>query len=264
MKFLLSKNNNLNSSLELGNYYFNETIDKKNYMSIILISKIILACFYAFGLGYSLFYCADNMVTTGFIFLGLLILCCFALEIPHEFIHLLFFPQALKNKETYLEYNYKKLQATTYSENKLTKFRFLCMLITPFILLTIIPTIISYYLEFNIYLYAIASANAIISGSDLIFFIIMLYKASFKTDILVNNSKFMLVNENLTNKELSVDNTKNNIEKNNIFNSINKSPNLDESCYQLLENISENQDELEIKNKLEKEDSIKESIFNID
>ena len=164
---VLNDSNYLHSSDE---WNLIDDLDKKSFISIKLLVKVIIACGYAFGLGYSLFY-LDNPIKTGFLFLGLLAVSYLILIIPHEFLHVLFYPN---KKNVIIRYTLSKLKFVSYINGTISKSLMLLSLILPFIIFSIIPSIIIYLFDFNLFLYAFASANAIMSGRDIFNFIFII------------------------------------------------------------------------------------------
>lgn len=135
-----------------------------SYKSKKLLLEVLIGMFYAFGLGYSLFY-LDNLIKVGTMFVLFFIVLFIAIIIPHEFLHLLFF----KSKDNIvIRYNYIKLMFVANSDGTISKSRSIIMLLTPFILFTVLPTVIINIVGFNVFLYALASVNAVKSGRDLL------------------------------------------------------------------------------------------------
>ena len=83
----------------------NTIIDKTNYSSIILFSKVIVATLYAFGLGYSLFFRGDEFIKEGIFFLVLLIVSYIFIEYPYAFLKALLLPKAFKKDNINLQLN---------------------------------------------------------------------------------------------------------------------------------------------------------------
>lgn len=165
MKFLknnISYNTNEIYLSDNSNPVYN--CEKKTFLSLKLFIQVIIASIYAFGLGYSLFY-VDEVIKNGLIFLVLLALNYLIIIIIHELLHVLCYPA---NDKVIIRYSLSRLTFFSSSDENVSKIRSLLLLILPFITLTVFPSIISYSLGFNMFLYAFASANAIKSGSDLL------------------------------------------------------------------------------------------------
>lgn len=163
-----------NKNLEEYSVEENFTINKKDFSSIILLFKVIIAALYAFGLGYSLFFFGDDYIKTGIKVLCILIITYIFIDFPYSFFKALFLPKVFNKDNISLKVNPYTLSIDISSNTKISKIRVIISLILPFIILAIIPTIVSYILEFNIYLYVIASASAIIASKDLICLILIL------------------------------------------------------------------------------------------
>ena len=248
ISILKSDNNKNEDSIDEHN---KGHIVKEDFFSLILFIKVIIAAVYAFGLGYSLFYTGDDFIKVGLKFLIILIVLYFLMEFPYAVIKASLLPNAFKKDIIKLNLNPYNMSISLSSKKPISKDRVLIASIIPFIILALAPTIISYILEFNLYLYAIASASAIISMSDLIFSIILIKDESVGEKLVLTPYEY--VNSNIALKESSVD--------------LDDNTNLDykdEFCYQLLENIESK----EIKAKLIEENKapeyIKEMIFNCD
>lgn len=256
MKFSLLKKDS-----KTNDYFINDDsqgyIIKKDFFSIVLLMKVIVASIYAFGLGYSLFYFGDDFIKVGIKFLVLLVVLYFISEIPYAFLKAIFFPNPFKKDVVKLEFNPLNMNIYVSSNKPVKKVRLIVSLILPFILLGFIPTIVNYILEFNIYIYAIASSCAIISVPDLIFSILISIDDSIGEKLIV--TPFAYVDSNISVTEICVD-----LDKEN------DSECEDEYCYQILENINEGEtkktlkDENKNKNKDIDIEYIKEMIFHID
>ncbi len=166
-------------------------IDKENYSSIIFFLKVLVAISYAFGLGYSLFFLGDDYIHVGKTFFALLIISYIFIEYPYAFIKALFLPKVLKKDNINLEINPFTMAIDISSKVKISKVRIIFSLIVPCILFAVIPTIASYMLEFNIYLYAIASSAAIISVKDIIYLIILIKNNSLGNKIKLESNEFI-------------------------------------------------------------------------
>lgn len=160
------------------------TIKEKSFLYISLFIEVLIACIYAFGLGYSLSF-FDNLFKTGIIFLILLGISYLIIIIPHEFLHVLFY----KTKDNVtINYNLWQLRFISYFDGIISKRRALILISTPFIILSIIPTIISYLLGFNLFLYALASANAIKSGIDVLNLILIFINVPNNSNLIINEN----------------------------------------------------------------------------
>lgn len=155
---------------------------------INLSMKISISVIYAFGLGYSLFYCNGKIISTFIRFLILFLLTYYLIKVLHEFIHALTLPKIFSNNVNLL-FNFKILSVNVYSNSSVSKYRVILFLLIPIIILTFIPTILSYLLGFNIYLYVLASINAILSSKDILNLILVIKNIDNDCNILIKPNK---------------------------------------------------------------------------
>ncbi|WP_291648085.1 metalloprotease family protein [Clostridium sp.] len=248
ISILKSDNNKNNDSVDEHN---NGHIIKEEFSSLILLIKVIIASIYAFGLGYSLFYSGDDFVKVGIKFLLILIVLYFIMEFPYALLKVSLLPNAFNKDIIKLNLNPYSMSISISSTKPISKDRVLIASTVPFIILALAPTIISYILEFNIYLYAIASASAIISMSDLIFSIILIRDESVGESLIITPYEY--INSNIALKEISID-----------FEDDDELECKDEFCYQLLEHIDNNKIKNSLIEKNKAPEYIKEMIFNVD
>lgn len=181
---IINKRNQFTNESNKPNVSDNEefAIIKKDKSSRnILIFKVIIAVIYAFGLGYSLFFFGDDFIKVGIKFVLFLIPLYYVIDLPYSIIKSLLLPKAFSNEEVMIAINPLTLDSTIITKNVVSKSRYILSILIPSILLTFIPTILSYFLEFNFYLYLIASSTAIISIKDIIYLLNILkhnYKGS--------------------------------------------------------------------------------------
>lgn len=171
MKISIAKNNEDLTEDYLDNH---NIIYISKYLTLIFFFKVIVAIAYAFGLGYSLFFVGDEYIKVGKIFLALLIISYIVIEYPYALIKALFLPMVFKKDNINLVINPFTMNINIKSKIKISKIRIIISSLVPCILLAVIPTIASYILEFNLYLYAIASAAAIISVRDIIYLLVII------------------------------------------------------------------------------------------
>lgn len=154
-------------------------IKKDKFSRNILIFKVIIAVLYAFGLGYSLFFFGDDFIKVGVKFVLILIPLYYIIDLPYSIIKSLLLPKVFSNDEIIIALNPLTLDSTIITKSVVSKSRYILSILIPFILFIVVPTILSYSLEFNFYLYLIASAAAIISMKDIIYLLNIL-KHNFK------------------------------------------------------------------------------------
>lgn len=169
----------------------NNIIDKGKFSTIILISKVIVALIYAFGLGYSLFFLGDEYIKVGIKFLGLLIILYIFIDFPYSLLKALFLPKVFNKDIINLQLNPYTMAIDITSKIKISKVRVILSIIIPFILLAVIPTIASYILEFNMYLYLLASSSAIIAIKDLIYLILIIKNNTKGSKIKLSTNEFI-------------------------------------------------------------------------
>lgn len=154
-------------------------IKKDKFSRKILIFKVIIAVLYAFGLGYSLFFFGDDFIKVGVKLVLILIPLYYIIDLPYSIIKSLLLAKVFSNDEIIIALNPLTLESTIITKSVVSKSRYTISILIPFILFSVVPTILSYYLEFNFYLYLIASAAAIISMKDIIYLLNIL-KHNFK------------------------------------------------------------------------------------
>ncbi|MGG7143237.1 metalloprotease family protein [Clostridium nigeriense] len=169
----------------------NTLIDKGKFSTIVLISKVIVAMVYAFGLGYSLFFLGENYIKVGIKFLSLLIISYIFIDFPYSFLKALFLPKVFNKDTINLQVNPYTLAIDISSRINISIVRIIMSIIIPFILLAIIPTIASYILEFNMYLYLLASSSAIIATKDIIYLILIIKKYSKGSKIKLSTNQII-------------------------------------------------------------------------
>lgn len=171
-----------------------KTIDKRKYLSIILTLKVIVALLYAFGLGYSLFFFGDDFIKVGVLFLPLLVICYILIEFPYSIIKSLLLPKVFKKNAISLYINPFTMAIDITSSIKISKIRFILSIIISVIIFAVVPTIVSYLLEFNIYLYAIASSSAIIATKDIFYLFLILKNYSYGKTFKLGYNEFIFFN----------------------------------------------------------------------
>ncbi|ATD55078.1 metalloprotease family protein [Clostridium chauvoei] len=189
MKILKNNNQSFDNDIDSISIKSITKLHDNKFKSIKLLTGTFIASIYAFGFGYSLSYCTGKVIYTGISFLILFALTYYIIMMLHEFIHSLILPNCL-SESVIIRYNLKRLSIYAYSNIEISKGRMLLTLAMPLLLLTIIPTIISYILGFSIYLYVLASVNAIISAEDFMNFFLIVKNTP-------NNSKIYMKDEKL-------------------------------------------------------------------
>lgn len=186
----------LNNDTELEENSISESykVNKKNLSALILTIKVLVALLYAFGLGYSLFFFGEDFIHVGLKFLYLLILAYIFIDFPLSFFKALLLPKTFDKDKIILSLNPYNLSIDICSKIKISKISVILSFIIPFIFLAIIPTILSYKLEFNIYLYVLGTVSAIIGTKDLIYSILILKNYSLGSTIQLTTDEFIFYN----------------------------------------------------------------------
>lgn len=186
----------LNNNTELGENSTLESykVNKKNLSGLILTIKVIVALLYAFGLGYSLFFFGEDYIKVGLRFLCLLILAYIFIDFPLSFLKALLLPKTFDKDKIILSLNPYNLSIDICSNIKISKMSVILSFILPFIFLAIIPTVLSYKLEFNIYLYVLGTVSAIIGTKDLIYSLLILKNYSLGSTIKLTPDEFIFYN----------------------------------------------------------------------
>ena len=150
--------------------------DRDEYLNRRIFFRILFILIYGFGLGYIIGLASVTIHDVKVIIFNFILfyICNFYLiQIPHEFIHMLFYPNPFKNNKM-IFFNKKRIVTTELSEF-IKPLLLVLSLITPFILFSILPLIAIYFIGFNIYLYTLSFANAILSSDDLLNIILQLF-----------------------------------------------------------------------------------------
>lgn len=195
-----------------------ENYDRAKYLNRRLLIRTFLGCIFAFGLGYNLYW--DNQSLGVIIdliskYIYMYILSFYLMQIPHEFIHLLFYPKTFTEKNIDVRFfNHKRL-VTTISHSPISSKRLCFILLLPFVLFALIPTIYMLNGYFNIYIYGFAAANAVLSADDLLNVLLLFVKISENNEKFLyeipNTNGFFTSKENL-NDESNIITTENEIE----------------------------------------------------
>lgn len=250
----LKEHNNISNYLL--NNYTNGYIIKKSFSLLTLIVKVIIACVYAFSLGYRLFFTGDNFLKLGLKFLFVLIITYLFIGFPYSFFKASLLPNAFNKNIVELKINPFNMHIYISSNKPIKRNRVLISLILPSLIFIIIPNMINLISEFNIFLYAITSAGSIIACEDLLFSILLIKNDILGEDIIITPFEYINSNINLSGLEVSVELREDLNAKDKEYN--------DEFCYQLLENIDNTETRKEFKVTNKKTSFVEEVIFNTD
>ena len=110
------------------------------------------------------------------------------LIISHELMHLIFMPNFIKSKKTYIGLTY--FGGYVYSEEIVTKIRFIIMNIAPFFIISIIlPIILSFFGLLTPFIKLLVLANAASSSVDILTLITILIYIPSGASLVSNGSK---------------------------------------------------------------------------
>ena len=110
------------------------------------------------------------------------------LIISHELMHLVFMPNFIKSKKTYT--GLTLFGGYVYSEEIVTKIRFIIMIIAPFFIISIIlPIILSFFGLLTTFIKLIVLANAASSSVDILSLILILMYVPSGASLANNGSK---------------------------------------------------------------------------
>lgn len=110
------------------------------------------------------------------------------LIISHELMHLIFMPNFIKSKKTYI--GLTLFGGYVYSEEIVTKIRFIIMIIAPFFIISIIlPIILSFFGLLTTFIKLIVLANAASSSVDILCLILILIYVPSGASLANNGSK---------------------------------------------------------------------------
>lgn len=184
-----------------------ENYDRDKYLNRRILIRILFILLYGFGFGYMLAIYDTTIHEIKVIvvnFIIFYILSFYLIQIPHEFIHTLFYKNPFKNTNNSLVFFNKKRIVTSELNEEIHPALLCFNLIMPFILFSLLPLIAIECLgEFDLYLYSLSFANAILSSDDLLNIILQFfvktnengYKRLF---IIPNNYDYLIENEILS------------------------------------------------------------------
>lgn len=110
------------------------------------------------------------------------------LAISHELMHLIFVPNFIKSKKTYIGLTY--FGGYVYSEEIVTKIRFIIITIAPFFIISIIlPILLSFFGLLTPFIKLIVLANAASSSVDILTLITILIYVPYGASLVSNGSK---------------------------------------------------------------------------
>ncbi|WP_300385935.1 hypothetical protein [Clostridium sp.] len=164
----------------------------------ILFFKVIVALCYAFGLGYNLASYGDDFIYKGIEFLGLLILQYFLLDYVYAMFVALLLPYPFSKEN--ITFDFRVLNSNVIAKDKVKKSSLVLAYIIPFIVLSLIPTLIFITYDFKITFYSYMSCIMIKSVTYIIYSILILLKESFGEYIYVTKNSF--INDNISSEDI--------------------------------------------------------------
>lgn len=177
-----------------------EDYNRTKYLNRRILFRVLFIILYGFGFGYML---ALNVETINDVIISVrdftlfYIVSFYLIQIPHEFIHTIFYPNPFKNSKNSLVFFNKKRIVTSELGEDIHPFILCISLITPFILFSIMPLITIKYIGFDLYLYCLSFANAILSSDDLLNIILQLFvrskEGTKKLFVIPNNYNYLIV-----------------------------------------------------------------------
>lgn len=196
--------------------------DRDKYLNRRIIIRTLFVILYGYGLGYTIglnFNTINDIKITLINFTLFYVLNFYLIQIPHEFIHVLFYSKGFTSKKNKIVFFNKKRIVTTELKEDTNNWIMILSLITPFLVFSILPILLINNIGFDIYLYTLSFANAILSSEDLLNIILLLF--SKKNDkgkkalyVIPNNYNYLLNN----NTPSVNDNNTSSVENNEISN----------------------------------------------
>ena len=182
-----------------------ENYHRDKYLNRRILIRILFILLYGYGFGYMLGSYSttiQDIKITIANFIIFYILSFYLIQIPHEFIHTLFYKNPFKNTNNSLVFFNNKRIVTSELKEEIHSALLCLNLIMPFILFSILPLIVIYCLgEFDLYLYSLSFANSILSSDDLLNIVLQFFVKSNeegckKLFVIPNNYDYLINNEN--------------------------------------------------------------------
>lgn len=183
-----------------------EDYNRDKYLNRRIFIRILFILLYGYGFGYilaSYSTTVQDIEITIVNFIIFYIVSFYLIQIPHEFIHALFYRKPFKNTNNSLVFFNKKRIVTSELNEEIHPALLCFNLIMPFILFSVLPLIAIECLgEFDLYLYSLSFSNAILSSDDLLNIVLQFfvkpneggYKKLF---IIPNNYDYLIESEGL-------------------------------------------------------------------
>ena len=183
-----------------------ENYNRDKYLNRRILIRILFIILYGYGFGYILGFYFTSIKDIKIIilnFIAFYILNFYLIQIPHEFIHILFYKNPFKNTNNSLVFFNKKRIVTSELQEEIHTALLCFNLIMPFILFSLFPLIAIKYLgKVDLYLYSLSFANAILSSDDLLNIILQFFvkpnKEKYKKLFVIpNNYNYLIKKEDI-------------------------------------------------------------------
>lgn len=183
-----------------------ENYNRDKYLNRRIFIRILFILIYGYGFGYILGLYSTSIQDINIMilnFIAFYIINFYLIQIPHEFIHILFYKNPFKNTNNSLVFFNKKRIVTTELKEEIHLVLLCFNLIMPFILFSLFPLIAIKYLgKFDLYLYSLSFANAILSSDDLLNMILQFFVKPTKDKykklfIIPNNYDYLIEKEDI-------------------------------------------------------------------
>lgn len=184
-----------------------ENYNRDKYLNRRILIRILFILLYGYGFGYMLASYSTTIQDIKIIIINFIIfyiLSFYLIQIPHEFIHTLFYKKPFKNTNNSLVFFNNKRIVTSELNEEIHPTLLCFNLIMPFILFSLLPLIVVKCLgEFDLYLYSLSFANAILSSDDLLNIVLQFFVKTNeggykKLFIIPNNYDYLIENQDFS------------------------------------------------------------------
>lgn len=184
-----------------------EDYDRDKYLNRRILIRILFILLYGYGFGYMLAIYSTRIQDIKIMIVNFIIfyiLSFYLIQIPHEFIHTLFYKKPFKNTSNSLVFFNNKRIVTSELKEEIHPTLLCFNLIMPFILFSLLPLIVIKCLgKFDLYLYSLSFANAILSSDDLLNIVLQFFvkpneSGYKKLFIIPNNYDYWIQSEDLS------------------------------------------------------------------
>lgn len=192
MKLVLGEMPFINKTeLEEKNLNILTSVKSNKYSIIIGFIMTFLGCICSFVFGYQLYYLPGSTLSNLLMFLVLFVIANFTIVIPHELLHMIWFPREFKGDELVLGYNKGTHSFYTFLQSPNKQWKTLLSLLTPLILLTVIPFIIMFTNGggFNLIAFAFIVANLVLCSNDIYNFLVIFLKSPSNSKVKIYGDK---------------------------------------------------------------------------